>query len=169
ATGASGMPPIEEELDPRYGALSEALTRTALDLAHQIVKDGEGAQKFISVRTTGAVDDASAKRVSAGIANSPLVKTALAAGDANWGRIVMAVGKSGEALDPGALAIWFGAHQVAEAGARAPDYCEDTASAACAGREIDITVDLGVGTGEAVVYTCDLTHAYIDINGAYRT
>jgi len=169
ATGASGMPPIEEETDPRFGTLSEALTRTALDLAHQIVKDGEGAQKFISVRTTGAADDASAKRVSAGIANSPLVKTALAAGDANWGRIVMAVGKSGEALDPGALAIWFGAHQVAEAGARAPDYCEDTASAECAGREIDITVDLGVGTGEAVVYTCDLTHAYIDINGAYRT
>ena len=107
--------------------------------------------------------------MASAIANSPLVKTALAAGDANWGRIVMAVGKAMEPVNAGQLAIWFGDHQVAEHGGRAEDYDEATASAVCAAREIDITVDLAVGHGEAVVYTCDLTHAYIDINGAYRT
>ncbi|MEO0815736.1 MAG: bifunctional glutamate N-acetyltransferase/amino-acid acetyltransferase ArgJ [Pseudomonadota bacterium] len=169
ATGQCGMDQVSDEDDPRYAVLSEALLRVSLDLAHQIVKDGEGAQKFIAIRVTGAADTKSAKRAAASIANSPLVKTALAAGDANWGRIVMAVGKSGVSIDPNALAIWFGDHQVAEGGARAPDYSEETASAQCAGREIDISVDLGVGASEAVVYTCDLTHAYVDINGAYRT
>lgn len=169
ATGASGMTPMEDEDDPRLPGFSEALVRVALSLAHQVVKDGEGARKFIAIRVTGATSDTSARAVAAAIANSPLVKTALAAGDANWGRVVMAVGKSGQPVDAARLAIWFGHHQVAEAGARAPDYCEDTASAHCAGDEIEITVDLGTGAGEAVVYTCDLTHAYIDINGAYRT
>ncbi|MEM1149783.1 MAG: bifunctional glutamate N-acetyltransferase/amino-acid acetyltransferase ArgJ [Pseudomonadota bacterium] len=169
ATGASGIDIIEREDDPRFGALSEALVRVSLDLAHQIVKDGEGAQKFIAIRVTGAHNDTSARKAAASVANSPLVKTALAAGDANWGRVVMAVGKSGEALDHRKLAIWFGDHKVAENGARAEDYDEAEASAHCAGKELDITVDLGVGAGEAVVYTCDLTHAYIDINGAYRT
>lgn len=169
ATGASGMSAISSDNDPRLGPVSEALLRVSLDLAHQIVRDGEGAQKFIAIRVTGAESDHGARRAAASIANSPLVKTALAAGDANWGRIVMAVGKSGERLEPGKLAIWFGDHQVAEDGARASDYDEATAGAHCAGREIEITVDLGIGKGEAVVYTCDLTHAYIDINGAYRT
>ena len=169
ATGASGMAAITSEDDPRLGPVGEALLRVSLDLAHQIVKDGEGAQKFIAIRVTGAESDEGARRAAASVANSPLVKTALAAGDANWGRAVMAVGKSGERLDPDRLAIWFGDHKVAEDGARADDYDEATASAHCAGREIEITVDLGVGKGEAVVYTCDLTHAYIDINGAYRT
>ncbi|MCI4645848.1 MAG: bifunctional glutamate N-acetyltransferase/amino-acid acetyltransferase ArgJ [Hyphomonadaceae bacterium] len=169
ATGASGMAIIETEEDPRFRTVEEALLRVSLKLAHQIVKDGEGAQKFISIRVNGAVSDASARIVAAAIANSPLVKTALAAGDANWGRIVMAVGKAMEPVDPDKLAIWFGDHQVAEHGGRAEDYDEARASAVCAAREVDITVNLGVGDGEAVVYTCDLTHAYIDINGAYRT
>ena len=169
ATGASGMAPVRDAGDPRYGAIEEAALRVALDLAHQIVKDGEGAQKFISIRVTGAASDASARMVAASIANSPLIKTALAAGDANWGRIVMAVGKSLEPVDMHRLAIWFGDLLVAEDGARADGYDEAAASAVCAGREIDIAVDLAVGAGEAVVYTCDLTHAYIDINGAYRT
>lgn len=169
ATGASSAPLITSEADPHFKTVEEALLRVALNLAHQIVKDGEGAQKFISIRVKSAADDHSAKRVAAAIANSPLVKTAIAAGDANWGRIVMAVGKAMEPVNAGQLAIWFGDHLVAEHGGRAEDYDEARASAICAQREIDITVDLGVGHGEAVVYTCDLTHAYIDINGAYRT
>lgn len=169
ATGKSGAGLIEREDDPRHAALEAALLRVSLNLAHQIVKDGEGAQKFIAIRVTGAVSDASARTVAASIANSPLVKTALAAGDANWGRIVMAAGKAQEPLDMSRLAIWFGTHQVAEHGARAPDYSEAVASEICAASEIDICVDLGMGHGEGVVYTCDLTHAYIDINGAYRT
>ncbi|MEM9739832.1 MAG: bifunctional glutamate N-acetyltransferase/amino-acid acetyltransferase ArgJ [Pseudomonadota bacterium] len=168
-TGASDMVPITNADDPRYLSVSQALVRVSLDLAHQIVRDGEGAQKFIAIRITGATSDGNAKLAAAAIANSPLVKTALAAGDANWGRIIMAVGKSGASLDPLALGIWFGDHKVAEAGSRAPDYDETVASAHCAGQNIEITVDLGVGTGESTVYTCDLTHAYIDINGAYRT
>ena len=169
ATGASGAPEIQDREDPRLAALFEALSRVALDLAHQLVRDGEGAQKFVAIRVTGATSEPSARIIAAAIANSPLVKTALAAGDANWGRIVMAAGKALEPLDPNRLAIWFGDLQVAENGARAADYDEARASAICAEREIDIHVDVGVGTGESVVYTCDLTHAYIDINGAYRT
>lgn len=169
ATGASGADTITEREDPRLAPLFEALSRVALDLAHQVVRDGEGAQKFIAIRVTGAESDSSARIIAAAIANSPLVKTALAAGDANWGRIVMAVGKAYEPVDPGRLAIWFGEHQVAESGARAADYDESRAGAICAAREIDIHVDVGIGSGESVVYTCDLTHAYIDINGAYRT
>lgn len=169
ATGASGTAEIHDREDPRLAPLFEALSRVALDLAHQLVRDGEGAQKFISIRVTGAASDASARTIAAAIANSPLVKTALAAGDANWGRIVMAVGKSLEPIDSDRLAIWFGDLQVAENGARAADYDEACASAICAERAIDIHVDVGVGDGESVVYTCDLTHAYIDINGAYRT
>ncbi len=169
ATGASGAPLIDDPDDARLQDFSVMLATIMRDLARQIVKDGEGASKFIEIAVSGAVDDRSAKIVAAAIANSPLVKTALAAGDANWGRVVMAVGKAGEPLDRDALDIWFGDHQVAAGGARAPDYDEATASAACAGREIRLLVDLGAGAGRATVWTCDLTHGYVDINGAYRT
>ena len=134
-----------------------------------IVKDGEGASKFITIQVEGAVSDASARTIAADIANSPLVKTALAANDANWGRVVMAVGKSGEPIDLDALSIWFGDVQVAEAGGRSEDYDEARASAAVTEPEITIRARVGAGPGRSTVYTCDLTHAYVDINGAYRT
>lgn len=169
ATGASKAPPLTATTDPRYAELVEALTDLCRDLAWQIVKDGEGATKFIAVSVKGAETDASARIMAADVANSPLVKTALAANDANWGRIVMAVGKSGEPIDLNALAIWFGDIQVAEGGARADDYDEEKASQAVSEPEIEIRVQVGHGPGEARIYTCDLTHAYIDINGAYRT
>jgi len=169
ATGAAGAPVITDEHHPHYKAIEAALFTTSLDLAQQLVRDGEGATKFISVDVTGAQTDLDAKTIAAAIANSPLVKTALAASDANWGRIVMAAGKSLIPFDQTKLAIWFGDHQVAEAGARAGNYNEATASAICAAQEIDIRVVVGDGPGSAIIYTCDLTHAYIDINGAYRT
>lgn len=169
ATGQSGAPMITQQSDPRLAQFEAELLGTALDLAHQIVRDGEGAQKFITVRVTGAETDNAARIIAAAIANSPLVKTALAAGDANWGRVVMAVGKSLQRVRPDRLAIWIGDHQVAKGGARAEAYDEAVASAVCAGESIDIHVDVGVASGENVVYTCDLTHAYVDINGAYRT
>lgn len=169
ATGKSGMPPIETRDDDRFGTFFEALKSISLDLAKQLVRDGEGASKFITVRVSGASDNAGARAVAAAIANSPLVKTALAAGDANWGRVVMAAGKAGVDFDQSNLAIWFGDHLVASAGRRSPDYNEARASEICAEQEITIRVKLGDGDGAASVYTCDLTHAYIDINGAYRT
>lgn len=169
ATGASKAPPITSEADPRFAELVDALTDLCRDLAWQIVKDGEGATKFITVAVAGAESDASARTIAADVANSPLVKTALAANDANWGRVVMAVGKSGEPIDLASLAIWFGDVQVAQGGARADDYDEEKASKAVSEPEIEIRVHVGNGPGEARIYTCDLTHAYIDINGAYRT
>lgn len=169
ATGASDAPILQDADDPRYAAFVAALTDICHELAMLIVKDGEGASKFITITVEGAQSDVSAKIMASDIANSPLVKTALAASDANWGRIVMAVGKSGEPIDLDALAIWFGDEQVAEAGGRAESYDEARASAAVALPEIDIRVRVGAGPGAATVYTCDLTHAYIDINGAYRT
>jgi len=169
ATGASAADRIEDENDPHYKALEAALFETSLNLAQQLVRDGEGATKFISVDVTGAQTDLDAKAIAAAIANSPLVKTALAASDANWGRVVMAAGKSLVPFDQNQLAIWFGDHQVAEAGARAESYDEEKASAICAQQEIDIRLSVGTGSGHSRIYTCDLTHAYIDINGAYRT
>ncbi|MEM6534543.1 MAG: bifunctional glutamate N-acetyltransferase/amino-acid acetyltransferase ArgJ [Pseudomonadota bacterium] len=169
ATGESGAPLITDINDPRLQPFASALSDVCRNLAWQIVKDGEGATKFISITVTGGETDRSARIMAADIANSPLVKTALAAGDANWGRVVMAVGKSGEPVDLARLAIWFGDTQVAAAGGRAEDYDEDAAMAECAKPEIHIRVVVGDGAGEARVYTCDLTHAYIDINGAYRT
>ena len=139
--------------------------RVLLDLALQVVKDGEGAQKLIRIDVTGAQSDAAAKRIGLSIANSPLVKTAVAGNDANWGRIVMAVGKAGEAADRDKLKISFGGHVVAEKGMRAAKYNEATATKAVTGREVQIAVDLGLGKGQARVWTCDLTHGYIDING----
>ncbi|MEL6780729.1 MAG: bifunctional glutamate N-acetyltransferase/amino-acid acetyltransferase ArgJ [Pseudomonadota bacterium] len=169
ATGKSGMTPITSDDDPRLAVFAEALETVAMRLALQLVEDGEGASKIITIGVTGASTDASAKRVACAVANSPLVKTALAASDANWGRIVMAVGKAMEPIDKDAMTIYFGDHLVAEGGARALGYNESTASAICAKDRLSIAIDLAVGTGMSRVVTCDLTHAYIDINGAYRT
>ncbi|MEM0986200.1 MAG: bifunctional glutamate N-acetyltransferase/amino-acid acetyltransferase ArgJ [Pseudomonadota bacterium] len=169
ATGASGMPPITSPEDPRYPPFKTLLLEIAQDLAVQIVKDGEGASKFITIEVAGAASDTEARAVGASVANSPLVKTALASSDANWGRVVMAVGNAGVAVDQARLRIWFGDHLVADAGGRAEGYDEGKASAACAKDEIVLRISLGDGPGQATVYTCDLTHAYIDINGAYRT
>ncbi len=169
ATGANGAAPITDDQDPRFTDLIQALSDICLELALQIVKDGEGASKFITISVDGAVSNASARIMAADIANSPLVKTALAANDANWGRVVMAVGKSGEPIVLEDLAIWFADVQVADQGARAETYNEAAASAAVSMSDISIRVRVGPGAGTATVYTCDLTHAYVDINGAYRT
>ena len=156
------------DLEP-WAAFQGALDAVTLDLAHQIVRDGEGATKFVAVTVTGAADDEAAAAIARAIADSPLVKTALAAADANWGRIVMAVGKSGQLADRDRLAIWIGDEQCAEAGAVRPGYDEARATRHLQGTEIDIRVDVGVGAGSATVWTCDLTHAYIDINAGYRS
>lgn len=169
ATGEAGAPVIDRLDDPRLIRFTDELNAVCRNLAMQIVKDGEGATKFVTITVDGAVSDKSAKIIAADVANSPLVKTALAANDANWGRIVMAVGKSGEPIDLDALSIWFGDVQVAEAGGRSASYDEAAATAECTKSEINIRVRVGAGAGEATMYTCDLTHAYVDINGAYRT
>ncbi|MEI4232054.1 bifunctional glutamate N-acetyltransferase/amino-acid acetyltransferase ArgJ [Roseovarius sp. D22-M7] len=164
ATGASGIRVTENNV-----SFMEGLWRVMLDLAHQVVRDGEGATKFIEISVTGAASDAEAHRHAKAIANSPLVKTAVAGGDPNWGRIVMAVGKSGARADRDLLAIWFGDMQVARDGMVCPGYDEDRAAAYMKKDEIVIHVDLGLGGGTARVWTCDLTHGYIDINADYRS
>ncbi|MEL6414365.1 MAG: bifunctional glutamate N-acetyltransferase/amino-acid acetyltransferase ArgJ [Pseudomonadota bacterium] len=169
ATGANGATPISEDSDPRFEVFKSALNEICLELALLIVKDGEGATKFVTIDVEGAVSPESARTIAADIANSPLVKTALAANDANWGRVVMAVGKSGEPIDQHQLSIWFDGVRVAAQGARAEDYDEARATEAVSKPEIDIRVRVGDGPGSSRVYTCDLTHAYVDINGAYRT
>ena len=168
ATGANGSAPIMSAADPRFAAFQGALNDICLELALLIVKDGEGASKFITVDVEGASTSGSARMIAADIANSPLVKTALAANDANWGRVVMAAGKSGEPIDQTELSIWFGDVQVAKHGSRASDYDEERATAAVSTPEISIRVRVGEGPGRARVYTCDLTHAYVDINGALQ-
>jgi len=164
---------IDEDLvaddDPRLPAFRQALDDVLLDLAHQIVRDGEGATKFVEVAVTGAADDAAAKRIGLAIANSPLVKTALAAEDANWGRIVMAVGKAGEAADRDRLEIWIGSEQITAAGQVLRGYSEERATEHLQEQEVEIRVDVGVGSGAARVWTCDLTHGYIEINAGYRS
>jgi glutamate N-acetyltransferase/amino-acid N-acetyltransferase len=136
----------------------------------QIVKDGEGISKLITVRIEGAESDAAAKRIALSIANSPLVKTAIAGEDANWGRVVAAIGKAGEAADRDRLSIWFGELLLARDGMRDPDYSEDDAGAYMKNAEIVIRADVGTGgRGRATVWGCDLTHGYIDINGSYRS
>jgi len=169
ATGASGMEPIMSAEDPRFDAFATALHSVCLDLAQLIVKDGEGASKFVTVTVEGAVSRLSAKIMACEIANSPLIKTAMAAGDANWGRVVMAVGKSLEPIKMDELSIWFDDVLVAEHGGRAENYSEAEASAVFAKPEFTIRVDAGVGDQSHTVWTCDLTHGYVDINGAYRT
>lgn len=170
ATGkASKHAKISKASDKRLAEFRKNLNAVLLDLALQVVKDGEGATKLIRIEVTGAQSDAAAKRIGLSIANSPLVKTAIAGGDANWGRIVMAVGKSGEAADRDKLKIAFGGHVVAEKGMRAKKYSEARATRAVCGREVVISVELGLGKGRSQVWTCDLTHGYIDINGSYRS
>ncbi len=172
ATGKAagrGAPRITDPADPRVEAFRAALEGLLLDLAKMVVRDGEGARKFIEVNVTGAVDDASAKRIAFAIANSPLVKTAVAGEDANWGRVVMAVGKAGEPADRDRLAIYFGGIRVAVEGERDPDYSEDAASAVMRKDEIFIRADIGLGDGQATVWTCDLTKEYVAINGDYRS
>jgi len=172
ATGAArsrGAPKITEASDRRLAAFKKALHTVALDLAHQIVKDGEGARKFVEIRVEGAASAAAAKKIAMSIANSPLVKTAIAGEDANWGRIVMAVGKAGEKAERDRLAIWFGGVRVAHKGLRDPKYDEAEVSAIMREAEIAIKVDLGLGSGKATVWTCDLTKEYVAINGDYRS
>jgi len=169
ATGAAGGEPIDDPADPRLAEFTEALHRVLEDLAIQIVRDGEGATKLIEIEITGAASDLSAKTIAASIANSPLVKTAIAASDANWGRVVMAIGKAGEPIERDRLSIWFGQHQVAKDGARGAGYSEAKATAEVSGEKVFIRADVGVGHGRARVWTCDLTDGYVKINGAYRS
>ena len=169
ATGKARMPPIAEASDPRLPVFEAALHRVMHDLALQVVCDGEGATKRIAVAVTGAETDRAARAVGLAIANSPLVKTAVAGEDPNWGRVVMAVGKSGEAADRDRLSIRFGDILVAERGRVSPSYREEDGAAYMKGAELEISVDIGVGRGAAIVWTCDLTKRYIEINADYRS
>lgn len=169
ATGKAGNAPITTTRGRDARAFATALGGVMRDLALQIVRDGEGATKLVEVCVTGARSSRDATLVARAIANSPLVKTAIAGQDPNWGRIVMAVGKSGAKADRDLLTIRFGAHLVAEKGWRAESYVEETVAAYMQGQELLIGVDLGLGRGKATMWTCDLTHAYIDINADYRS
>ncbi|MGB3246147.1 MAG: bifunctional glutamate N-acetyltransferase/amino-acid acetyltransferase ArgJ [Sulfitobacter sp.] len=163
ATGASGADATTD------AGFSNALHQVMLNLAHQVVQDGEGATKFVEVVVSGAATDADAHKHAMSIANSPLIKTAIAGEDPNWGRVVMAVGKSGAAADRDLLSIRFGEVEVAKDGFRSPSYSEADAAAHMKGQNIVIGVDLGLGNGAATVWTCDLTHGYIEINADYRS
>jgi glutamate N-acetyltransferase/amino-acid N-acetyltransferase len=169
ATGQARHPAIVSAQDPALRAFKKALDDLLLDLALQVVKDGEGASKFVEIRVKGAASARAARTIGMAIANSPLVKTAVAGEDANWGRIVMAVGKSGEKADRDKLSIAIGGVQVARDGQIAEGYDEAPVTAHMKGTDIVFDVDIGIGRGKATVWTCDLTHAYIDINGSYRT
>ena len=170
ATGkAATTPKVRSVTDKRLKAFRLALDDLLRDLAHQVVKDGEGARKFVEVRVTGAESKKSARRIAFSIANSPLVKTAIAGEDANWGRVVMAVGKAGEPADRDKLSISFGDIRVAANGERDPDYSEAAASAYMKNQHIVITADLALGKGRDTVWTCDLTKEYVAINGDYRS
>ncbi|HQZ12771.1 MAG TPA: bifunctional glutamate N-acetyltransferase/amino-acid acetyltransferase ArgJ [Devosia sp.] len=169
ATGKAPIEPITSAADPRAAAFAEALGDVLFELAMHVIRDGEGAQKLVTVTVEGATTDASALAIARSIANSPLVKTAIAGEDANWGRVVMAVGKAGEPADRDRLSIAFGDFTVAENGERASGYDEAAASAYMKNQELDLRVGIGLGSGTATVYTCDLTHGYIDINGNYRS
>lgn len=172
ATGAAadkGQARVSDPADERLVGFRIALQDLLKDLALQVVRDGEGARKMVEVTVAGAENDAAAKRIALSIANSPLVKTAVAGEDANWGRVVMAVGKAGEMADRDRLAIWFGDVRVAVHGARDPDYSEAAASDVMKQENIAIRVDLGLARGTATVWTCDLTKEYVAINGDYRS
>jgi glutamate N-acetyltransferase / amino-acid N-acetyltransferase len=171
ATGVAGpaLKGLKSEADPRLKDFARALDDLCKDLALQVVKDGEGAEKLIEITVTGAENDRAARKIGMAIANSPLVKTAIAGEDANWGRIVMAIGKSGEKAVRDKLKIWIGGVQLARNGMRAPDYREEEIMPHMKSRSIVIKADVGVGKGRATVWTCDLTHRYIDINGSYRS
>ncbi|QIE42791.1 bifunctional glutamate N-acetyltransferase/amino-acid acetyltransferase ArgJ [Rhodobacteraceae bacterium SC52] len=167
ATGMAGpqIMPGSADADVFREALSDVMT----DLAQQVVRDGEGATKFLEVRVSGAASETDARKVAMSVANSPLVKTAVAGEDPNWGRVVMAVGKSGAAADRDKLSIWFGPHIVAENGWVSPEYREDLGAAYMRQPELVLRVDLGLGNGTTTVWTCDLTHDYISINADYRS
>ena len=170
ATGkAEGAPAIDNPDDPRLADFAAAFGECLHELALMIVKDGEGATKLVRVNVTGAVSDDSAKRIAMAIANSPLVKTAITGEDANWGRVVMAVGKAGEPADRDRLAIWFGDLLLASEGERRDDYSEEAASAYMANEEIVIRADIGLGDGSFTAWTCNLTKEYVAINGDYRS
>jgi glutamate N-acetyltransferase/amino-acid N-acetyltransferase len=169
ATGKAGNPALSSWDDDGADAFYAALLGICRELAHLVVRDGEGAQKFIEIAVTGAADAASARHVGLAIANSPLVKTAIAGGDANWGRVVMAVGKAGEPADRDRLSIGFGGTWAAKDGQPLADYDEAPVARHLEGQDIRIDVDLGVGDGRATVWTCDLTHGYISINADYRS
>ena len=172
ATGAAakrGAPFIEDAKDARLSAFKRALGKILKSLALQVVRDGEGARKEIEIIVEGAKSARSAKRIALSIANSPLVKTAVAGEDANWGRVVMAVGKAGEPADRDRLSIWFGDNRLAHEGERDPSYSEAATSAYMKRDEIAIRVDIGIGRGRATVWTCDLTKDYVAINGDYRS
>jgi glutamate N-acetyltransferase/amino-acid N-acetyltransferase len=170
ATGqAPRHPRIAALGDPRLSDFRAKLGELMRDLAHQVVRDGEGATKFVSITVSGAASAAAARRIGLSIANSPLVKTAIAGCDPNWGRVVMAVGKAGEAADRDRLSIAFGGYPIAEHGMVRPGYDETPVARYMKGDTIDIAVDVGVGRGRFTVWTCDLTHAYISINADYRS
>ena len=171
ATGAAGPAPkgLKSAEDARLKGFARALDTLCMDLAHQVAKDGEGAEKFIEIAITGAETDKAAHRIAMSVANSPLVKTAIAGEDANWGRVVMAIGKAGEKAIRDKLKIRIGGITVAKNGMRDPAYKEAEIMPHMKGRNIVIEADVGVGKGKARVWTCDLTHRYIDINGSYRS
>src|SRR5438309_1020895 len=172
ATGAAtarGAPRITNANDPRVAGFRKAFAHVLADLAEQVARDGEGARKLVEIEVVGAVSKTSARRIAMSIANSPLVKTAIAGEDANWGRVVMAVGKAGEPADRGKLAILFGGIRAAHKGARDPAYNESKVSAEMKKPEIFLKVALGLGKGRDRVLTCDLTKEYIAINGDYRS
>jgi len=172
ATGAAakrGAPRIDALKDPRLTAFKRGLGKLLKSLALQVVRDGEGARKQVEVTVTGAKSARSARKIALSIANSPLVKTAVAGEDANWGRVVMAVGKSGEPADRDRLSIWFGDNRLAFEGERDPHYSEEATSAYMKREDIRILADIGLGRGKATVWTCDLTKEYVAINGDYRS
>jgi glutamate N-acetyltransferase/amino-acid N-acetyltransferase len=172
ATGAAakrGQQPVSEATDPRLAAFSAALHDLLRDLAIQVAKDGEGMSKFVTIEISGAESWAAARTIARACANSPIVKAAIFGEDPNWGRVVMAIGKAGEAADRDKLSIWFGPHIVARDGERAAEYVEQTVAAYMKNREILIRADVGVGSASATVWTCDLTHDYISINADYRS
>ncbi|HEX7967839.1 MAG TPA: bifunctional glutamate N-acetyltransferase/amino-acid acetyltransferase ArgJ [Stellaceae bacterium] len=169
ATGQAKHRRIARATDPRLKSFRRALDELMVDLAQQVVRDGEGAEKFVTIEVTGAASSRAARRVGLAVGNSPLVKTAIAAGDANWGRIVMAVGKAGEKVDRDTLAITVGGVRIAEKGGPVPGYDEAPVAQHMKGRDIHIVLDLGIGSGRATIWTCDLTHRDIDINGSYRS
>ena len=170
ATGAAQRAPkVEDAADPRAAEFKRALDKLLRNLAHQVVRDGEGARKFITVKVEGAATRKAARRIAFSIANSPLVKTACAGEDANWGRVVMAVGKAGEKAERDKLDVFFGKIRVAHAGERDGSYDEAATSAYMKRNEIEITANLNLGRGRATVWTCDLTKEYVAINGDYRS
>jgi glutamate N-acetyltransferase/amino-acid N-acetyltransferase len=169
ATQQVRHPAIGSADDPRLADFRRALDAVSIDLAQQLARDGEGAEKFVTIEVSGAESDHAARRIGLTIGNSPLVKTAIAAGDANWGRLVMAVGRAGEKVERDRLSISVGGIKIAAEGGPVPGYREGPVSEHMKGREILIGIDIGLGRGRATVWTCDLTHGYIDINGSYRS